>query len=116
MKSGERGSALVEGALVMTLFVSLLAGALYTAEQFYSRQSLAEHVRWAARLAAVEHLTEPEIVSLIVYGSKRGVAGAPRFQGLDPAEAQVQLEAERVVIEVRGFKIECPLEPGELPR
>jgi hypothetical protein len=116
MRRRERGSALIEGALVMTLFVGLLAGVLFASHQLHTQHALAEQLRWAARTGAVRGWTEAEIASLVVHGVRDGQqASKPGFQGLRLGDVTVRLIARggddgRVFVEARGVRMECPLE------
>ncbi len=116
MRGRERGSMLIEGALVMTLFVGLLAGVLFASHQLYTRHALAEQLRWAARTGAVRGWSEAEIASLVVHGS-RNADGASEggFQGLHLRDVTVRFidrgEGDaRVAVRARGLQMECPLE------
>lgn len=116
MRRAQRGSALVEGVLVMTLFVGLLSGVLYVSAEFHSHHSLAEQLRWAARAGAVQGLSETEIRRMVVCGPANAECkSGDRFQGLQPGEVQVVVERSgetdaRVVVQARGVRMECPLE------
>lgn len=116
MRRRNRGSALVEGALVMTLFVGLLAGVLFASNQLHLQHALADQLRWAARTGAVEGLTEAEVASLVVHSARKSPQ-VPRqgFQGLRLEDVTVRLvrrggDDGRLVVEARGVRMECPLE------
>lgn len=116
MRRLERGSMLIEGALVLTLFVGLLAGILFASNQLHTRHALAEQLRWAARTGAVQGWTENEIASLVVHGARNPPqASKPGFQGLRLEDVSVRLFDRgagdaSVVVQARGVRMECPLE------
>lgn len=116
MRRRERGSMLIEGALVMTLFVGLLTGILFASNRLHTRHALAEQLRWAARTGAVQGWTESEIASAVVHGARTSPqVSKPGFQGLRVEDVSVRLRDRgagdaSVVVQARGVLMECPLE------
>lgn len=83
--STERGSTMVEGALVLGIFLFVLIAILDFAQIFYLHHSLVERVRNSARTAVAEKLNPEEMTNLIVYGAKQPAPGQKGFFGLTAA-------------------------------
>lgn len=81
----QRGSTLVEAALVLGIFLFVLIAILDFAQIFYLHHSLVERVRNSARTAVVEKLTSEQMTDLIVYGRKDPEPGQKGFFGLTPS-------------------------------
>ena len=62
-----RGSAMLEGSLVLMIFLSFLIGTLDFAQFLYFHQSLVERVRMAARYGAVHPTDTTGIKNVAVY-------------------------------------------------
>jgi Flp pilus assembly protein TadG len=62
-----RGHAMLEGALILTIFLSFLIGTLDFAQFLYFHQSLVERVRTAARYGAVHPTDTTAIRNMAVY-------------------------------------------------
>jgi Flp pilus assembly protein TadG len=62
-----RGHAMLEGALVLMIFLSFLIGTLDFAQFLYFHQSLVERVRMAARYGAVNPTNTDAIRNMAVY-------------------------------------------------
>ena len=86
-----RGQSLVEAALVLFVFLSLVLGVTDCAQVLFSHQSLVERVRTAARWGSVHDWQGPEpIVNLILYGQTQEPARAQSgFLGMTPANVRV---------------------------
>jgi Flp pilus assembly protein TadG len=62
-----RGHAMLEGALVLMIFLSFLIGTLDFAQFLYFHQSLVERVRTAVRYAAVHPTDTSGITNMALY-------------------------------------------------
>ncbi len=86
-----RGQSLVEAALVLFVFLSLVLGVTDCAQVLFAHQSLVERVRTAARWGSVHDWQGPDpIVNLILYAQTQEPARAqPGFLGMTPANVRV---------------------------
>lgn len=110
-RSGQRGSAMVEGAMVIGLFLMVFIGIFDFAQIMYLHQSLTERVRFAARAAVVEPLTETEIRNLVLYGKKEPADGQTGYFGLEPKNVSVTIaekgtNEQRLKLRVAGLKFQ----------
>ncbi len=87
----ERGQTLVEAALVLFVFLSLILGVTDCAQVLFAHQSLVERVRSAARWGSVHDWQGPDpIVNLVLYGQIQEPARAQSgFLGMTPANVRV---------------------------
>ena len=94
-KGEQRGSSIIEGALVLVVFTALLVGIADFGQMLYLHTTLMERTRNAARLAAVRGYSADAVKNLIAYDSaaapplERG-ALPPGFFGLTPEHVSVQ--------------------------
>lgn len=83
-RSRERGQSLVEAALVLMVFFSLLLGVVDCGQVLFAHESLVERVRSAVRWGVVHPWDSADpIVNLVLYnqtGAPRG--DAPAFLGM----------------------------------
>ena len=87
----QRGSAMVEGALVLGVLIFTLIGIMDFAQMLFLHQSIVERVRGAARAAVVEQLSNTQTQNLVVYGKKDPVSGQTGFFGLTPSNVLVTI-------------------------
>lgn len=109
-----KGSAMLESALVLTVFVFVLVGIVDFAQILYVHQSLTQRVRGVARDAVVEMLTEEQIRERIVYGNQPpdredGIMPAG-FMGLKMQNVKAEIldrtyNEQRLKVEVNGVPI-----------
>jgi len=72
-RNHERGSAIVEGALVMLVFLSMLIGALDFGQFLFIHQTLTERARQAVRYGIVNDPTDStSIQNIVLYGQASG--------------------------------------------
>jgi hypothetical protein len=117
---GQRGAALVEGALVMSAFVILTVSIVDVAHFFHQQHALVEQTRAAVRTGSVRNLSREEIASMVVFGQTRPPPGTERgFQGLRLDNVGVEIldhgtAEQRIVVTIRGLKYRLitPLLPG----
>jgi TadE-like protein len=103
----QRGHAIMEGALVLIVFLSFLIGTLDFAQFLYFHQSLVERVRVAARYGAVNPTDTTAIKNVAVYNSSVG-GPQPLLPGLTTSLISVQLADEgtaaaRVTVSITGY-------------
>ncbi len=119
-RKGRRGSALVEGALVMSAFLALTVSIVDVAQFFHQQHALVEQARAAVRTGSMKNLSREEIASMVVFGQARPPAGKVEgFQGLRLENVNVEIldpgtALQRVVVHIHGLKRRwiTPLLPG----
>jgi len=84
-----RGSAFVEGALVLTIVLFTLIGIIDLGQILLTQQALVERVRAGARYAVVHTFDETNIKNVVLYNS--ATAGSKSLLGLTPDMVQVTL-------------------------
>ena len=107
----ERGSNLVEGALVLLTFLLLLIGIVDFGQMLYFHQVLVERARTAARYAAVNPTNTTAIQNMAVYNTPT-VSGSPSavVGGLTTSMVNVQnlgtnSPEARVIVTISGYTI-----------
>ena len=87
----QRGQSMVEAALVLFAFFSLLFGVADCGQVLFAHQSLVERARGAVRWGSLhpEEGTQP-IVNLVLYNqTQEPLDGSPGYLGMTPANVQV---------------------------
>jgi hypothetical protein len=120
-KKGQRGSALVESSLVLTIFLFMMVSALDFAQFLFIHQSLVEYCRQATRYAIVNEFNEAAIKNMVMYGSVDvPAAGKARFD-LETSMITVRRfdegqASDRVQVTISNFpfKIYTPLIAGAM--
>lgn len=86
----QRGQSLVEGTLVLFVFLSMLLGIADCAQVVFAHQALVERARAAARWGSVHGWQGPEpIVNLVLYGQTQEPPAAAGYLGMSPANVEV---------------------------
>ena len=85
----ERGSTVVESALILPLFLSLFIGIVDFGQILFLHQTLVERVRNAVRTAVVSNGDEAAIKNLVVYQQTTNPGTGPGFYGLTTENVQV---------------------------
>lgn len=96
-RNRQAGQALVEGALVLLVFVCLMIGTLDFGQFLYLHQSLTERARAAARYAAVHSYAYPgdDIKNFAVYNTSSPGGGAtPLVPNLTTDKVTAEIIAE----------------------
>jgi hypothetical protein len=99
---------LVEGAMVMSLFVLLAAAVVEFGHLMHQEQALAERTRAAVRAGAVRSLTPEQVAAMVVFGEPQPPEGtAAGFQGLRLADVNVRIldrgtDDQRIAVTVRA--------------
>ena len=90
-RNRERGQAIVEGALILLVFVGSLVGAMDFGQLLFTHQLLAERVRAGVRWGAVHSWdgTGDQIANVVRYNSSTAPDGASPFFGLTRANISV---------------------------
>ena len=106
-RQGERGHAILEGALILIVFLSFLIGTLDFAQFLYFHQSLVERVRVAARYGAVHPTDITGTQNVAVYNVAAGGTSA-LLPGLTTGMVAVNVSdsgtpAARVTVTITGY-------------
>jgi hypothetical protein len=107
--SRRAGQTLVESVFVLIVFVTLLLGIVDIGQMMFTRQTLADRVRFAARWASVSGYDESAIRNVVLYHRPEPGAGTG-FLGLTAENVQVSLlgggtAAERVQIAIVNYEL-----------
>jgi len=86
----ERGSQLVEGAIVVLLFLVLMAGILDMGQALFFHHFLNERVRAGARYAVVHFFDAGKVANFVAFNTPSPPDGATAgLFGLSPGMVQV---------------------------
>ena len=106
---GNRGQAMLEGALVCMILVNVLIGVLDMGQVLFIRQTFTARVRAAARYGAVTDAAETAIKNVVLYGQATAPEGAPAGAfGLTAgmisvAKPDAGSSEQRVLVTISGF-------------
>lgn len=120
----ERGTQLVELAIVLPLFMVLMAGTAEFARFFYTYSQLTNAVRAGARHACKwernASWTVPETSRLVVYGDYSNTSGGPILPGLTTSNVVVQANGpsankiDSVTVKIVGYQYTPLFDLGQL--
>lgn len=86
----QKGQSLVEGSLVLLVFLSLLLAVADCSQVLLAHQALVERARAAARWGSVHDWQGPQpIVNLVLYGQTQEPGIASGYLGMTPANVVV---------------------------
>lgn len=118
----EKGSALLESALVVIVFLTALIAALDLGIYLFINESLAERVRNALRYGAVNTFDAATIQNIVLYGQTAEPSGQPAAFNLERSMVNVtRMDAgsteDRIVLTVtyRPLQVFSPALGGSLP-
>jgi Flp pilus assembly protein TadG len=118
----ERGTQLVELAIVLPLLVLMLGAAAEFGRFFYTYQTLAKATRAGARYLTTESangINDPKAENLVVYGDSSG-SGTPVVSGLTTEQVRISRTGgtsafpERVTVKIVGYTYEPLFDLGKL--
>ncbi|HVF41463.1 MAG TPA: TadE family protein [Pyrinomonadaceae bacterium] len=118
----ERGTQLVELAIVLPVLVVMLGAAAEFGRFFYTYQTLAKATRTGARYLTTETANgkkDPAAENLVVYGNEAGT-GKPVVSGLSPSQVQITRTGgtsaipERVTVKIVGYTYAPVFDLGKL--
>ena len=118
----ERGTQLVELAIVLPLLILMLGAAAEFGRFFYTYQTLAKATRTGARYLTTEPangVNDPKAEKLVVYGDAAGV-GSPVVSGLTTEQVRISRTGgtsalpERVTVKIVGYTYEPLFDLGKL--
>jgi len=107
-RSMQRGSALVEAALIFVLGISLLIGMFDVGQMMFIHQTVVERTQEAARWGTVNPYDATKITNMVLYGSSTaGTAGSELF-GMSSSNVAVShigsgTMSDRISITVSGY-------------
>ncbi len=119
----ERGSPLVEVALVLPLLLLLLGGAVEFGNFYYQYTTLKSAVRAGARHASrwrkEDSWTVPETARMVVYGDFSSTAAGPVLPGLKESHVKVVAngatnKVESVTVSITGYNYKPVFDLGAL--
>jgi hypothetical protein len=84
-----RGSAFVEGALILTIVLFTLIGIIDVGQVLLTHQALVERLRAGARWGVVNTYSETNIRNVVIYNTPNPVEGAKPLLGLSSEMIQV---------------------------
>ena len=90
-RRARRGSAFVEGALILTIVLFTLIGIVDVGQVLLTHQALVERLRAGARWAVVNAYSEGGIRNVVIYNTPSPVDGAKPILGLTSEMVQVSL-------------------------
>lgn len=108
----QKGSNLVEGALILLTFLLLLIGIVDFGQVLYFHQVLVERARTGARYGAVNPTNTTEIQNMVVYNTPTTTGSpSPVVGGLTTSMVNVQNTGNnsneaRVVVTISGYNIQ----------
>jgi Flp pilus assembly protein TadG len=110
-KKRERGSALVESALVLLVFVVVLVGVMDFGQFLFVHQTLVETCRKAARYGVVNPYNEEQIRNIVLYDAPQAPANGQARFGLEASMVNVtRLDAgtneDRVQVAITNYPFE----------
>jgi len=118
----DRGTQLVELAIVLPIFLMLLGATAEFGRYFYEYTTLAKAARGGARYlatAAVKTTEDTNAKNIVVFGNPAGT-GTPILSGLSEANVVitrtggVPLVPQTVTVEITGFKHQPLFDLGKL--
>lgn len=117
----QKGSAMLESALVLSVFLLTIIAVLDFAQFLFIHQSLVEATRKAARYGVVTAYNETEIRNVLLYDDSTGGNGAPARFDLTASMVSVRrvdpgTPADRVEVKLSNypFKVYTPMIAGTL--
>jgi Flp pilus assembly protein TadG len=118
----ERGTQLVELAIVLPVLILMLGAAAEFGRFFYTYQTLAKATRAGARYLTTESAAgsnDPQAENLVVYGDPAG-DGSPVVEGLTTGQVRITRTGgtsafpERVTVKIVGYTYEPLFDLGKL--
>lgn len=108
-RRARRGSALVESALILLVFVALLVGIFDISQALFLHETLVEQARNACRYGVVHYDSTEAIRNMVLYNrptaptdSTSGIFGLTASM-VDVTRASVNSNEERMVVTITGY-------------
>ena len=108
-KSGRRGQALVETALILVSFLAMLIGAMDFGQILFFHQSLVERVRSGVRWGAVHAFDATSVKNMIRYNQTTAPDGVQPFLGISDSNITVSVldsgaSTERIQVAIVNYQ------------
>jgi len=103
-KKGQRGAAMIETALVLTVALSMILFIVDMGRILLTQQFISERARVAVRSAVVNNWTSDQVQNYVAYGSTSAPPGGtttPGFMGLLPSEVTFNTIADSGIGDAR---------------
>jgi uncharacterized membrane protein len=103
-KKGQRGAAMVETALVLTVALSMIVFIVDMGRLLLTQQFISERARVAVRSAVVNNWTSDQVKNYVAYGSTSAPDGGistPGYMGLLPSEVTFNTVADSGIGDAR---------------
>jgi hypothetical protein len=124
-KRGQRGSAMVESALVLLPFMAMTMGIVNLGLNFFLIDALQDRAALGARYASLNPTDTVGATNMLLYGSPTGakdgdsIVPPPGYMGMDAANVSMVrldpgLPTERVQVGIYGYKLPMFI-PGVSP-
>lgn len=101
-RNRERGSVVLEGALVLTVFLYLLIATIDCAQFLFVQAALTDRVRGAVRYGITNPGDTAGIRNLVLYGQLDSAA-APEFH-LTPQNVQIKDAPHRLQVKIVDYR------------
>ncbi len=107
--SRSRGSAILEGSLVILLLCNVLIGIFDLSQVLFIRQTFVYRARGAVRYGAITNASESVVRNMVLYGSPAAPEGATAGTfGLTPgmvsvSKADTGTTEQRLVVTISGY-------------
>lgn len=107
----QRGSNIVESALVLLIIVVVLLGILDFSQFLFIQQAITERVRGVTRTASIQSLSTLQIQNRICFGTDASPENQPGgYMGLRPGNVSAAIQdaastSKRVVVTVSGLRL-----------
>jgi hypothetical protein len=124
-KKGQRGTAMVEAALVLLPFMAMTMGIVNLGLNFFLIDALQDRAALGARYASLNPSDSAGTTNMLLYGSATGakegdsIVPPPGYMGMDASNVSmvrldVGLPTERVQVGIYGYKLPMFI-PGVSP-
>lgn len=125
-RSGQRGSSMVEAALVLLPFMAMTLGIVNLGLNFFLIDALQDRASLGARYAALNPGDAAGTTNMLLYGSPTGASGvdliipAPGYMGMNSSNVSivrldVGLPSERVQVGIHRYTLPMFI-PGVSPQ
>ena len=108
-RSGQRGNAIVEATLTLTLFLTVLFSIYDFGWVLFFHQTLVHQARTAARFAAINPTSLASAKNIVLYNQTASGSG-PGILGIDPSNVSVTRDGtagttdDRITVTISGYQ------------
>ena len=112
-RPNQRGSTMLEGALVLIPFMAMMLGVINLGLNFFLVDALQDRAMMGARHAAIYPTDTTGATNMILYGSPQGTTTggpSPAYMGLTSSNVSIVRQAtgttsERFVVTLTGYRL-----------